>query len=190
MPSVQRTPGDQNVASGAPWVGGASLLQNDHGVADIPVQKMDLHCRPCRRLSRESLNREAPQDSLGREVHVVHPRLFPRGGGCPTQSLLCRFPMLCLHVPCHQSSLHILPALPAMHPSPLPLLVGRYLSCHPYPLRRLQLVTRRLAWAVEHADCLPEISPQAHPIEQANQGTKCNLDPSWVGRFNHAIVCV
>ena len=49
---------------------------------------------------------------------------------------------------------------------------------------------RRLAWVADHADCLPDISLQAHPIEQADQVTKCTLEPSWVRRCNHDIVCI
>ena len=84
--------------------------------------------------------------------------------------------MFLLHVPCHKSIQHLLPVLPALHPSLLTLPVGRSLSHHPSPVRRLWLVTYRLAWAADHADCLPDISPQAHPIGQADQGTKCTLD--------------
>ena len=76
-PSVQLTPWDQNVALGSPWVGEALLLQNDHGVPDIPVQKMDPHCRRHRCLSQSYLNWAVLRVSLGREVHVVRPRFSP-----------------------------------------------------------------------------------------------------------------
>ena len=91
--------------------------------------------------------------------------------------------MLCHHVPCHQSSRHILPTLPALHPLLLPLPEGGPLSHHPSHVHRLRMSPCRLAWAADHADCLPHISLQAHPIEQAAQGTKCTLDPSWLRRL-------
>ena len=146
MLSVKCTPGDQHVASGATWVGGVSLLQNDHCVLDMPVQKMDPHCRPRRRSSQASLNRAATQASIGREGHSVSLGFFPHGRGCPTPAILCRSPMLCCHVPCHQSICHLLPALPALHPSLLPLTVGESLSRHPSPVRRLRLGPRRLVY--------------------------------------------
>ena len=146
-------------------MGKVSLLQNDHGVLDMPVHKMDPHRRPHRRSSRASLNQEAPWASLGWEGHAVRPQFFPRGRGCPTPSLLCCSPRLCCHVTCHRSIHHLLPTLPALHLHPLPLLVGRSLSCHISPVRRLQMGTRHMAWTADHADCLPDISPQSHPIE-------------------------
>ena len=167
--------------------GGGYLLQNDHGVLYMPVQKMDPHRRPRRRSSRASLNRAAPHTSLGRECHAVRTRFFPRGRGFPTPYLLCQLPMLCRNVPCYQSSCHLLPTLPALHPSPIPLPLGGSLSCHPSPVRRLRLGTRRLEFSADYSECLPGISPQAHPIEQADQGTKYTLEPSWVRRCNHDI---
>ena len=168
-----------------PWLGEVSFLQNDHVVLDIPVQEMNPHIRPCIRSSRASLNPIAPWASLGREGHAVRTRLLPCGRGCQTPSLLCRLTILCLHVICHISIRHILPVL---YPSLLPLPVGGSLSHHPSPVRRLQLGLCRLAWAADHADCLPNIIPQAQPIEQDGQGNKCTLEPSWVQRCNHAII--
>ena len=163
--------------------GEVSLLQNDHGIMDMPVHKMDMLCRPLRRSSRASLNQAAPQASLGREGHAVHPWFFPIGQECPTPYLLCLSSMVCHHVPCHRSSRHLLPTLPVLHPLLLPLPEGGSLSRHPSPVHRLRMGPCRLAWAAEHADCLPDISLQAHPIKQAAQGTKCSLDPSWLQRL-------
>ena len=33
----------------------------------------------------------------------------------------------------------------------------------------------RLTGVTDHADCLPDICLQAHPVKQANQGVKCAL---------------
>ena len=93
-------------------------------------------------------------------------------------------------MPHQRSSRHLLPILPALYPSLLPLPVRGYLSRHPLPVRRLQLGSLRLAWASDHADCLPNISMYAHPIEQGGKGTKLTLETSWVRRCNHAIVRV
>ena len=168
-------------------MGEVSLLQNDHGVPDMPVQKMYPHCRPRCCLSWSSLNWAAQQDSLGREDHAVCTLLFHCGRGCATPYLLCHLNMLCLNVTCHRSSLYLLPELPALHPSLLSLPVGRSLSHHQLNVRRHRLGTRRLAWAADHVKCIPGISPQAHSIEQANQGTKCTLELLWVRRCNHVI---
>ena len=164
MPSVQRTPGDHNVTSGAPWVGEVSFLQNDHGVLDMLVQKMDMHRRPCCRSSRESLNQAAPRASLGQEGCVICPWFFPHGKGFQTPYLLFRSRMLCHHVPCHRSSRHLIPALPVLHPYLLLLLVQGSLSRNLLPIRRLRLRPCRLEWAVDQSDCLSNISMQAHPI--------------------------
>ena len=45
-------------------------------------------------------------------------------------------------------------------------------------VRRLRLIPCRLAGASDHAECLPDISPQAHPIKQADQGVECTLEPA------------
>ena len=148
------------------------------------------HCRPRRRLFQTALNWEAPRDSCGREGHPVRPQFLTRGRGLPTPDILCRSSTLCPHMPHHQPNRRLLPVLLTLHLSLLLLPVGRSLSHHPSPVRHLQLGPRRLAWAVDHADCLPGISLQDQPIEQAAKGTKCTLDPSWVQRCNHAIVCV
>ena len=80
------------------------------------------------------------------------------------------------------------PTIPELHPFLLLLPVGGSLSCHPSPVRRLRLGPSRLEWAADHVNCLPNIIPHDHPIEQDDQGTKCTLEPSWVQRCNHAIV--
>ena len=98
--------------------------------------------------------------------------------------------MPCHPVPRQRSHHHHLPTLTALYPSLQSLPVGGSLSLHTSPVHRLRLVPRRLAWASDYADCIPGISLQAHPIQQAEQGTKCTLDPSWVQRCNHAIVRV
>ena len=60
-------------------MGEVSLLQNDHGILDMPVHKMDMLCRSLRRSSRASLKRAAPQASLGREGHAVRLWFFSSG---------------------------------------------------------------------------------------------------------------
>ena len=77
-----------------------------------------------------------------------------------------------------------------MNPSLLALPVGGAFPCDPSPVRHLQLIPHRLVGAADHADCLPDISPQANPIKQADQGVECNLEPSGVRQGNHVIVRV
>ena len=136
-----------------------SLLQNDHSVQEMLIQKMYPHCCPSSCLSWASLY-----------------QALPCGRGFPDLSLLCRLSMMCHTVPLQISSYHILPALPAIYPYHMLLLVGWSLSRHPLPVRRLRLVIRRLAWAADHANCLPGVSPQAHPIGKVGQGIKCTLE--------------
>ena len=52
----------------------------------------------------------------------------------------------------------------------------------------LRLGPRLLAWVADHDNYPPNICPQAHPIEQAYQGNKFTLEPSWVQQCNHAII--
>ena len=47
-----------------------------------------------------------------------------------------------------------------------------------------------MAGAAEHADCLLDIGPQAHPAKQANQGVENTLAPAGVRLGNHAIARV
>ena len=98
--------------------------------------------------------------------------------------------MLRPHVPRHRPKRHLFPALLTLHLSLLPLPVGRELSHNTSPVRHLRLGPRRLVWVADHDDYLTDIDPQAHPIEQADQGAKCTLELSQVQRCNHAIVRV
>ena len=181
-------PGNQHVKAGAPWVGEVSLLQNDHIILDMLVEEVYRHRRPCLRTSWTSLNRTVPRSSRGQEGHPVRPQFPARGRGCPTPKSLRCHPMLHLHVSCQQPKNHLLPALLALDLPPLPLPVQRPLSCNPSTVHRLRMCHRRLARATYHADFLPDISPQDHPVEQTNQGAKSSLEPLRVQRCDHVIV--
>ena len=124
---------------------------------------------------------------LGRSCDMSAALPFPCDRIFPDPYLLCRSPMLCHPVFWQRSSRNLPPALPALDLSFLSLSVGGTLSRHLSHVCRLQLGPHRLAWFSYHADCLPDISPQAHPIKQANQGNKYTLEPSWVRRCNHSI---
>ena len=65
--------GYQHVASGKPWVGEVSLLQNYHSIPDMLIQKMYPRRRPRRRLSQTVLSWAASQASRGQEFHTVRP---------------------------------------------------------------------------------------------------------------------
>ena len=96
---------DQHVALSALWVGEVSLLQNDHGVEDMPVQEVHLHCRPRRHLSQVSLHQAAMQAYLLQERHSESPRPSPCGWGDPSPSCLCHLPMLSHQMTCQGSRL-------------------------------------------------------------------------------------
>ena len=84
--------------------------------------------------------------------------------------------MLFHPVPLKISRHHIVPTLPTLDLSLLLLPIGRYLFHHLYPVRRLQLGPLHVAWAEDHAECLPKIGLQTQPTEQAEQGTKCTVE--------------
>ena len=149
---------------------------------------MNPHFRPRRRSAWEYLHRAAPWASLGREGHYISPRLFPHGKGLPTTSRLCRSPMMSNCVSYHISLRHLLPALPVLDPSLLSLPIGGDLPCYPSLVCHLQLIPRRLTGAADHVNCIPDVCTQAQPINQADQGIKCTLDPAGVRQCNHAIV--
>ena len=90
----------------------------------------------------------------------------------------------------HRYCRHILPALLALDPSLLLLLVGGALPHYPSPVYQVRLIPRRLAGSEDYVDCLLGIILQERPIKQANQGIKCTLEPAGVRRCNHAIVHV
>ena len=130
----------------------------------MPVEKLHPRCRPRRRSSRTSLDWGVLSSSCGREGHPLCPR-FPVGGhGFPTPSPLLCLPMLCLHVSLQRPKRHLLPTPLALDPTPLPLPVRMDLSHHPSNVSRLRLLPRRLEWAADHTNFLPDFSPQNHPI--------------------------
>ena len=111
-------------------------------------------------------------------------RGIPHSRGSPTPLCLCHTPMLSHHVTCHISHCHLLLALPAVKPSLQALPLGRSLPHNPSTIRRLRLIPRRLAGSEYHADCLPDVGPQVHPIKQAIQGAFNTL----VGLFNRVVL--
>ena len=135
------------------------------------LNKMYTHCCSRQHLYWASLHRAVSRASPGREGHAVCPQIFPCGRDFPAPYLICCSPIMCHPVPRQWFRCHLLHALPALHPYLLTLQVGGPLSRHPSSVRRLWLGPRRLAWSADHADCLLDISPQAHPIKQTDQGT-------------------
>ena len=121
VPLVKCTPVHQHVASGAPWVGEVSLIQNDDGIPDMRVEEMNPYRRPCCRLSQTPLNRAVRQYPGGQEGHPVGTWLPTRGHGFPMPSPIRFIPMMCLHLGFQQPNRHLLPTLHALYPNPLPL---------------------------------------------------------------------
>ena len=90
VPPVQGLPGDQHVASGAPWVGEVSFLHNHHSVEDMPVHKVHPHCRPRCHSSRSPRHRTFPRSYLRREGYPVSLGSNPRGCCAPLPPFLHR----------------------------------------------------------------------------------------------------
>ena len=73
MQSIQRPPWHQNVATGAPWLGDVALLQYNHGIPDMPVEKVYLNCRPRHHLPPTPLDGVVPWASVvGKAKLLVH----------------------------------------------------------------------------------------------------------------------
>ena len=138
---------------------------------------MDLHLRPHRRLSRTPLNGAVPRSLGGQEGHLVGMWLPTGGCGFPTPSLICFLTMMRLYVARQQPERHLLPELCTLNPTLLPLLVGSPRCRNPSHVSRLRMRSRRLARVSDHSDCLPDVSLQAHPVEQPYQGAEIPLDP-------------
>ena len=134
---VQSTSGDQHVVAGSPWVGEFYLLQNDNGIPDIPVKKVYPHRRPCHRSYLTCLNWRVPLPPCSLEGHPLCPWLLVGGRGFPTPSPLHFPPTMRLNLPQQIPERHLLPAIFALDPTPLPILVQRARSRHPFPVRRL-----------------------------------------------------
>ena len=81
------------------------------------------------------------------------------------------------HVTRHRPNRHLLPALLTLHPSLIPLPVGRALYRHPLPMHHLRLGPCILEWTADHYECLTDIGLQAHPNKHADQGAKYDLEP-------------
>ena len=94
MPPVQCTQGHQHITSGAPWVGGVSLLQNDDDIPGIPVEEMNLRCRPGRCPFRTPLDGAVLRYPGGQEYHPVGMCLPARGHGFPMPSHTRFLPMM------------------------------------------------------------------------------------------------
>ena len=83
------------------------------------------------------------------------------------------------------------PTLPARHSLSLPFCV-----CLPYPrqpptVARLSPVSGPCPTGVTgDADCLPDISLQAYPVEDGYQGAESALEPGGVRRGDHTVVGV
>ena len=99
-------------------------------------------------------------------------------------------PMLRLNMDRQQPDRHLLPEIHALFLNPLPLLVARTRSCHLSPVCHLQLHSCRLERVSDHSGCLPNVSLQAHPVEQLYQGAEAPLEPSWVRWRDHTIIRV
>ena len=146
------------------------------------------YCHPLGRLSRTLRNGTVPRSPGGCKGHPASTRFFTEGRGFPTPPTPRFSPMLCLHVSRQRLEQHLLPALRALNPTPLPLLLRRPHSRYPSPVRRLQLRPCRLAWASDHVECLTDGSIQANPVKQAYQGAETPLEPSRVQQCDHAII--
>ena len=100
---VQRYPGYHNFAPGAPWVGGAYLLQDSHGVPDMPLKGMDPHSRPHLRPSPTPLDGSVPRSFNDWERNLIRAWLSTRGRGTSIPAPSRCLPVLCLWMDCQRS---------------------------------------------------------------------------------------
>ena len=81
MPPAQRSPGHNYVAPGAQCVAEVSLLQYNHSVPEMPVEKIGPHLRLRCLLSPIPLDKVVPRSFGGWEVHIIGAWLSTGGHG-------------------------------------------------------------------------------------------------------------
>ena len=158
---VQITPGDQHVALGAPWVVEASLLQNDHSIPDTTVKK----CTRIAVLIAASPDNPQPGSSavLPRSGRKSGAPVVPRQGAWMTNFVSPPPPIYVAsltHAPYPPRNTYNtpLPSAALGRKGPLPSSV----YCKTPPTESPPPGT-----GVRYADCIPNIGPHTHPVEQA-----------------------
>ena len=66
--------------------------------------------------------------------------------------------------------------------------VGEALSFHPPLVSHLRIVANHVSGEADHPDCLTNIGPEPHPVEQPDEGFKRPLQPIRVSRRNQSVV--
>ena len=151
---------------------------------------MHPHRRSCRQHPRASLHWTGPPAPFRRERHLIRPGLPVRLGG-PEVSPCCCFP-----VPSHQMTRHgsnhdYIPTLLSRHSLPLPLRIIFSQTRQSLTVCRFGPVSGPCPTGVAyHADRLPDVGQQAHPVEDGHQGVESTLEPGGVRRYDHTVVCV
>ena len=171
-----------------PTVGGVSFFLHNHGVEVMPVHKVHPHLRPCCHFPQTPLHGACMRSPLFRKRNPVFLGDPALGRGGPLASSPRRFPMTSHQMTQQGANRQLFTTLLTLYLIPLPFSVRVPLPRNPLPVRRCSDVSRRLAGVVYHANCLPDISLQAHLVKQAYQGVKCALDSDRVRRGNHAVV--
>ena len=148
---------------------------------------MHPHHRSCCQHPRASLHRSSSPAVFGREMHFIRPGPPILLGG-PEVPPCCGLPVSIHQVTQHGLSGDYRPTLPARHSLSLPFCI-----CLPHP-RQPPTVARfgpvsspRPTGVTGHADCLPDISPQAYPVGDGYQGAESALEPGGVRRDDHIV---
>ena len=103
----------------------------------------------------------------------------------------CGLPMSSHHVTRHGPRCDYRPTLPARHSLSL-----QFSICFPYPRQAPTVACLspvagpRPTGVTGHADCLPDISPQAYPVEDGYRGSESALEPGGVRRDDYPVVGV
>ena len=83
------------------------------------------------------------------------------------------------------------PSLPARHSLSLSLYISFPQPSQPPTVRRFGPVSGScLTGVADHADCIPDVGQQAHPVEDGYQGAESTLERGRVRRDDHAVVYV
>ena len=103
----------------------------------------------------------------------------------------CGLPVSSHQMTRHGTNRDYRPTLPARHSLSLSLCISFPQPRQPRTVHRFGPVSGpRPTGVTGHANCLPDISPQAHPVEDGYQVAESTLDPGGVRRDDHTVVCV
>ena len=156
----------------------------------MTLHKVHPHRRSCYQHPRASLHRASSPASFGREMLFICPGP-PIRLGVPEVPPSCGLPMSSHQMTRHGPSRDYRPTLPARHSIYLSFCIRLPQPCQPPTVSCFGPVSSPCPTGVTgHANCLPEIGTQSHPVEDGYQGAESALEPGGVQRDNHTAVSV